>query len=363
MTLFLPLLPRMRLTPLAILLGGALAAAAPALPAQAFETVASESFDYAPGPLGFVTPPTGGFGWADKWYAGLSGYAAYVTSPGFDTAGNKATTALNNDGSYRKIQSLYLGSLVNANGEIGVDNTSVWVSFLSQRDSSSMDDYGGLSLNLWLVAEQLFLGSPSGGDEWGFERPGSPGVTVPGSSVLALTFLVYKIDFQPGDDRVRLWIDPPTGHPDPNLLPPDLDATVLDFTFNEIRLQSGNGPNLHGWHFDDLRITADAFRPTYSVDNAVAGGAALIRVVNCSPGASVTIGYTQAGGGPTSTPLGPVAMTPPIRQLPPFTANAAGEVSLAFPIPPGLAGATVFTQAAELAPARILSNPLVVQIQ
>lgn len=349
----------MRTLPLVLVLAGL---AAGPLGAQNYETFATETFEYAPGPLGFVTPPDGGFGWADKWYSGLSGYAAQVVSPGLDAIGNRAKCVFNNDGSYRKIDTGRLGSLVDANLQIGVDGSVVYVGFLSVRDVTSNDDYGGLSLNEWLVAERLFLGSPSGSLEWGVESPGSPAVTVPGSNCMVQAHLVYRIDFQPGDERVRLWIDPPGDHPDPAVTPPDLDTTVTDFTFNEIRLQSGNSPDLHGWSFDDIRLSAQAWRPLLSVTNAVAGSAAQIDLVNVSPGATVTIGYSLTGAGPTNTPLGPAYLSPPIHQLP-AVADPAGNVHLSVPIPPSAAGRAVWLHAAETAPAPALSNELALTIQ
>ena len=351
----------MKTLPFALLLAGAAAFTGADLRAQIYETFAAESFEYAPGPLGFVTPPDGGFGWADKWYSGLSGYAAMVEAPGLDARGNRAKTVRDNDGSYRKIDTADLGSLVDPNLELGVDGSVVYVSFLSVRDLSSNDDYGGLSLNLWLVAEQLFLGSPSGTTEWGLESPGSPALTVPGSSVLNQTHLVYRIDFQTGDERVRLWLDPAASHPDPAVTAPDLDTTVADLTFNEIRLQSGNSPDLHGWSFDAIDLSAEAWRPVLRITNAVAGSAAVVEVLNVSPNASVIIGYSMTGAGPTNTPLGPAFLSPPIRQLA-ATANAAGEVQLAFPLPSSLSGRTVYTHAGEISPAPALSNPLVVNI-
>ena len=353
----------MKTTSFALLLAGAALTAAEA-DAQAtyYETFAAESFEYAPGPLGFVTPADGGSGWADKWYSGLSGYAAQVVSPGLDAVGNGVWTRFQNDGSYRKIDTAPLGPLVDPNLELGVDGSVVYVSFRSVRDVTSNDDYGGLSLNLWLVAEQLFLGSPSGTVEWGVESPGMPAVTVPGSNCTVPTRLVYRIDFLAGDDQVRLWIDPVDDNPDPALTPPDLDTMVADLTFNEIRLQSGNSPDLTGWHFDAIDLSAPAWRPLLSITNAVAGQAAAIDLVNLTPFATAAIGYSLAGPGPVQTPLGTVFLSPPIRQLP-ATADPNGEVHLSFPLPPSLSGRTVYVHAGETAPAQALSNPLVVNIQ
>jgi len=309
-----------------------------------------------------VTPSDGGTGWADKWYSGGSGYAAFIETPGLDAIGNRAKTVRDNDGSYRRVDVAALGSLADPNNELGVDGTVLYVSFLSMRDVTSNDDYGGLSLVKWLGPEKLFLGSPSGTIEWGLESPGSPAVTVPGSSVMTQTHLVYRIDFLAGDDQVRLWLDPATAFPDPAVTTPDLDVVVTDFSFDEIRLQSGNSPDLHGWSFDALEFSAEAWRPLLSITNTVAGSAAIVEVSNVTPGASVVIGYSLTGAGPTNTPLGAAMLSPPIHQLP-ATAGPTGLVQLTVPLPPSLSGRTVYTHAGEISPAPALSNPLVVTIQ
>ncbi len=351
----------MKTLPFALLLAGAAALAATDARAQVYETFAAETFEYAPGPLGFVTPPDGGIGWADKWYAGLSGYSFFVTSPSLDPIGNKATTNQEDVGAYRRIDTSGLGALADPNAQLGVDGTTIWVDFEIQKEVISNDEYGGLSLVEWLGPEHVFLGSPFQTNEWGFVSPGGVPLTVPGTDPYTPARLVYRIDFQAGDERVRMWIDPPSGHPDPLVTPPDLDGTAADFRFEEIRIQSGSSFDQTGYSFDAIELSAEAWRPVITVSNAVGGSAALIDMVNCSPLATVIIGYSMTGAGPVNTPLGPALLSPPIHQLP-ATADANGEVHLSFPLPPTLSGRTVYVHAGETAPNPALSNPLVVNI-
>ena len=240
----------MRLAPLIALT----ALAAPGA-GQTYTLLAHESFDYAAGDL---HGNDGGAFWFEPWFAGPG--HAQVSAPGLDGAGGKATTVANDGGCYRKVSTLGWDH-VTFGGRFGVDHTTLWVSFDLQRASDA--SYGGLSLHEVFVGEKLFLGSPFGTGELGVDYPGSPGpVTVAGSSPDAAHRLVYRVDFLPGMERVRLWLDPPVPHP---LTAPDLDTQVADLLFNEIRLQSGGGTV--SYHFDDVRLELqDAERPSLVVD-------------------------------------------------------------------------------------------------
>ncbi len=332
---------------------GLLAAAAPAQK----DVLATESFDAAPGPLGFTTGS--GTGWANDWWSGASGFDALITTPGFDAVGNKATTNANDGGSYRLIDLSSAGPILDQ-GVLGKDGTTIWVRFIMERDPTSDDLYGGLSLSWQFVGEQLFLGSPYNTFELGLERPGSAAVTVPGTTPDLIQTLVYQVDFLPGDERVRMWIDPANNYP--TVIPPDLDVMVPDLRFNEIRIQSGQG-NMVGYNFDGIEIASDPFRPLLSVSNAVAGSLATIDVTNTTPGATVMIGYSLTGGGPFSTSFGTVSMSPPINQMPPQTSDPSGNVTLLASVPASMSGRTVWTQALELSPSGLLSNPVTVLVQ
>ena len=69
------------------------------------------------------------------------------------------------------------------------------------------------------------------------------------------------------------------------------------------------------------------------------------------------IGYSLTGAGPTSTPFGDVALSPPITQLPNVVADSSGSASLSANVPPRASGANVWIQAADLS-AGVLSNAL-----
>lgn len=250
----------MRATPILSL--AALLGLLPAAAAQGFSTIAYESFDYPAGTG--LHGASGGIGWANAWWAGDPPNSSPIdhsitVTPGLDADGNGAEDQLGNMGTYRFPATAGFEHLLDyntdPNGIFGKDDTTLWISFWSQRSPGSDDQYGGVSLNHQFVAEHLFLGSPNTWYEWGIHDDpwgsNSAVSTVTGSNVDQATHLVYRIDFLPGPERLRLWLDPAVAHPD---TPADLDVTVHDFRFNEIGFKSGNELSQHGWLFDGIRI-------------------------------------------------------------------------------------------------------------
>ncbi len=349
------------LPPGAALLAGLLLPllAAPALAQGQYLTIATETFDYpGPTPLGGLN---GGTGWWVPWYSGANGDNAIVNVPGLDPVGGKATTSCEHCGSFRTLDVAGFDPILD-NLRFGLDGTTVWISFLCVREPYSDDWYGGISLYEQWVGEKLLIGSPWSSDEWGVDVPwvGVP-TFIPGTNCWNQALLVARIDFLPGDERVQMWVDPPNTHP---TTVADLDVMVPDFRFNEIRLQSGSGGQA-GFTFDDIVISTPDFRPAYAVTNLVAGGTATFTVSNAAPGATVVIGWSITGAGPTPTRYGDVAMSPPIQQLPTLTADPQSVATTSLPVPPAAAGLTVYTQAVAIdaGGTGILSNPLVEVVQ
>ncbi|RMH01527.1 MAG: hypothetical protein D6702_11490 [Planctomycetota bacterium] len=99
---------------------------------------------------------------------------------------------------------------------------------------------------------------------------------------------------------------------------------------------------------NDLYGLVEIGGPRLSVANLVAGQAATVSGGNFSPNGLVRIGYSLTGGGPTSTPYGPVDLSPPIRETPPQVADPAGAFSFTAPVPASLAGRPIWLQAFDL---------------
>ena len=221
-----------------------------------FQTIASESFEYPAGPLGGMGT---GVGWENTWWSGGGGDDALVTSPGFDALGEKITTNNSDGGSYRIVSRAAYPSITNGNDRFGVDGTAMYIAYDSQRVGD--DQYGGFSLFDQGCCEVLFIGTPWQSNEIGIQDYlGSTGVaTIPGSDPNTLQRIVTRIDYQPGDDRLRMWLDPTSEHPTAS---PDLDVMIGDIQWNETRFQSGQPVNAAGgFHFDNLVIDSDGFSP------------------------------------------------------------------------------------------------------
>lgn len=101
-----------------------------------------------------------------------------------------------------------------------------------------------------------------------------------------------------------------------------------------------------------------------SVTNFSAGQSGSIDVSGANPGGTVILGYSFAGNGPFSIGMGTLSLSPPFNQLPPLTADGAGNATFPVNIPAGLAGTTVHLHGAEMfgGGAGILTTPLSVTL-
>lgn len=116
-------------------------------------------------------------------------------------------------------------------------------------------------------------------------------------------------------------------------------------------------PGTAGWTFG-LYGVVEVQWPVYTMTPLVGGTAATLTLTEVTPFGDVLVGFSTRGAGPTNTIYGPLAMTPPITQLPIFTADANGVATLSLRIKPFMSGATVYTQALDLKSGG-LSNPRV----
>ena len=320
--------------------------------AAQYQVVASETFDYGLGGLGGLV---GGSGWAGSWWSGGGMNDAVITTPGMDPVGNQATTNFDNAGSYRKPDASGWGNLV-FGGRFGTDGSTMWIKFRCRRSAGGDDQYGGLSLNEQFVGEKLYLGAPWQAFEWGLADVATGvSLSAPGTNIDVATGLVYRIDYLPGQDRVRCWVDPLEAYPHAN---PALDTMVTDHLWDEIRLQSGGG-STHGFDFDGLLIEIKAGEFTVDVDtiSAAAGGVVTL-TTSVGPiyaGNTFAVGGSMSGTSP-GIPFG--AVTVPLVQdayfdlttmnfnMLPFsntlgTLDANGEATSLIILPPGVAASFV----------------------
>jgi hypothetical protein len=215
----------------------ATAAAAVLAPLAAASPIASDAFDYAPGALGTAN---GGSGWTTNWAGGSTN----VTAPGLVSSGvgsastNKLTTNNDNNGAFRSLASQ------------GADGTTVWLSYLTSGTGAPVAaGYAGVSLFAG-GAENLFTGKRTNQTVLGMQRSGQ--ATAAGDSTASADttthLLVYRIDFgagtTAGNEKVMMYVDPSPGAA-PDVSPSVTLADVTNFTFDRVRIQSGNGSNFN----------------------------------------------------------------------------------------------------------------------
>ena len=249
--------------------------------------VCTETFEYPIGATFHALP--GGTGWSNNWYVDGAGNAAYLSqdntmTPNFvlsDGVGGHAVQQATWNSAYRQIDLAAHPDLLDpATNMWGRDGATLWVSFsIEKYAGGTTEGYCGLSL--WKAGqslpEALLLGSGWDQDEWGIDDEGATGRPpefVTGSNASQPARLVYRIDCLPGDERVQMWIDPPTPYPTGGA---DLDTTIVDLKFNEIRLSAG-GNFGDVVMFDDIEfgkgVAAGSVGTNYCAANVNSTGAA-----------------------------------------------------------------------------------------
>jgi hypothetical protein len=210
-------------------LGGTSAAVALPITITAAPSAIYEPFAYTAG-TGALAAKNGGAGWFSAWDNGANDLVAsgftYGSGGTLVTGGGRASIK-NNIANYRTLRSS------------AYPNGTYWISFLARHSAVPANTWGGLSLYNG-ASETLFIGQRFGQNVWGLERAGGIGGVNSSGSVTTTTFLVAKIVLQPGNDQVRLFINPSLA-----ATPADssglLFDNITDFTFDRVRLMHGLG--------------------------------------------------------------------------------------------------------------------------
>lgn len=247
---------------------------------------ATETFEY-PVP-GVFHAMAGGTGWSNAWFVNGAANDDLVMfdntiMPSFplsDGIGGHVGQANQFGGAFRQLDLAANPELVDpAVNMLGADGNTIWVSFSSQFfQGQPQEHYGGLSL--WKAGaidpEALFLGSPWNSMGWGIDDEGGNGaieVVAAGTDDSVATRLVYRLDFVPGMDRCRMYVNPATPYPTG---PADLDEMVADLRFDEIRLSSG-GNNGDAFFWDSIEFakgSSGTLGTRYCMPNVNSTGAA-----------------------------------------------------------------------------------------
>ncbi len=264
---------------LGVMVAGLLAASsfsAP-VPTKTGILIAAENFDYPAG-----TPlhgANGGTGWNGPWFGSpLNKADNVVSSPGLTFAGlacsgNKMRQIGRDVRSFRKLDTSrpeVTGLVVDGpHGKtFGKDGTTIWISFLAAVSSYPRTGYGGIHLCDGLgdltrdpfgdkrAHQRISLGRNNTLAHWYLGRVtnGGPGSGKWESKVRAddtVRFLVYRFDFQAGDETARLFIDPQPGAEPDNRTAAITATNVSDFRFNTLSVGAGGAAE---FHIDEIRI-------------------------------------------------------------------------------------------------------------
>jgi hypothetical protein len=230
--------------------------------------VLQDEFIYTAGP---IAGQAGGSGFTGAYSGAGTVSLPGLSYPGLQTAGGKFTTASSNNGAFRTIPT------------INTDTSApLYVAFLASTNGAT-PNYGGISFYDGNT-EELFLGKPSGTNNYGFDVSGAAGgvgTTGPAASTTP-DLLVYRLTFTPAGDTIDFFANPTPGGALP-LVPTATfaipEATFAGDQFTQIRLQSGD----QTINFDEFRTgatfadVAPTPEPSAVAAFAAIAGAAVIR--------------------------------------------------------------------------------------
>ncbi len=174
--------------------------------------------------------------------------------------------------------------------------------------------------------------NPVAVDLSGWTLTGGIGFTFPPGSVLTAGGRLY---LSPDPPAFRARATPPTGGmkllvlgPWQGDLLPGEDLVLLDAAGNLVNLTGG---------------------PVLAVHHLQAGARATVLVAGTTPGASQLVAGSSTGPGPTPSPFGDLALSPPILPLGQADADLVGVAVLYLDVPPPAAGHTIWLQALDTA--------------
>jgi hypothetical protein len=137
---------------------------------------------------------------------------------------------------------------LDANGDVGADDTVLYMSWLTQSETAASAGYAGLAFFLDSdTSEQLFIGKLSGSGQYG----GTGGLGNFGTLLdTDAHMIVTKFSFQDGNDQIDVFLDPDLTLPEHMQT---IDGTTsLDLQFDRLRFSSGSGAG--SWLWDEIRF-------------------------------------------------------------------------------------------------------------
>lgn len=214
--------------------------------------LAVENFDY---PVGNLRGQNGGDGWNGTWSDDLNP-GTQVVSNGLssDTTGlGNSAFIPNNKRTGRYLDCSATGNFgvygyVDANGRIGADDRTLYLSFWEQPAQTCMFYEFELNRGTERIAG---IGNDTSKNTVSLRAPAATFTTV-GEGTTNANFYVLRIDFKSGDDEVRVYRNPaPASEP----LKPTLALTNAgDLSFNRISLAAF--ANTNSARFDQIRLAS-----------------------------------------------------------------------------------------------------------
>ena len=205
-----------------------------------------EPFNYSPAGADVVGNSGGGsFGFAGPWTGNNTFDLAadnLHSQPFLPRSGNHVTAAAFN--ANRDIDRVLAQP-------IGADNTTTYFSFLMQPEGVIGDGFfhGFFGFSLRAGLRNLHVGRDANHTVYGLDDiMGNLALSNVQMSVGVPKLLVLRADFLPGNDVYRLYVDPPTGQPEPATA----NATLTLFDLQIATSLGLTGPGAYA--FDELRI-------------------------------------------------------------------------------------------------------------
>jgi hypothetical protein len=222
--------------------------------------IAYEGYDYAVGSN--IVGETGGSGWANAW-SGSTPSATVgdrdvqspgSTYPGLSTVGNKAFISATNQ-TQRTLSA----------GALGLDDETIWVSFIGQRAGPNNIRFFGVSFYQGTTDsanERFTIGEPSNNnnDLWGahFTSTAQGRVEAAGAPINTESLLLARIDYQPSaNDNLYLWVNPDLSLGEPDIGTADASSIGLwNLAFDILSTRAGttSSGNHGAAYFDEIRI-------------------------------------------------------------------------------------------------------------
>lgn len=136
---------------------------------------------------------------------------------------------------------------LDANGDIGADDTTLYMSWLFRGETGSSAGYAGVAFFQDSDSnERLFIGKLNENGQYS----GTGGLGTFGAALDTETHLfVAKFTFKSGNDTIEVFLDPNLALPE-TLQTIDGKTTGIDLKFDRLRLSSGGG----AWWWDELRF-------------------------------------------------------------------------------------------------------------